>query len=282
MMNFMLISEFKNGRSDVKPLFITVDAETEVISEGVEVISKTRDSIEIISGVRLPITWFVRLQRSWPDSVNNDDPAFFELPLKDYFDGFALAKKQLLALCQRGDEVAWHYHASNYVYRNDLSHDLRMEILKADLRACFRTITEMHPEFEVIGFRFGWFFVPDYEVYETLYEIGVRYDASVDPIRDGKNVAVFKSTYPPSITREIHRMGNMIVFPRIHTYHTHDWTVVPHEFNWHSFSPEEAEQHRFRLEGRLRRMAADCNADVSCVVYKDYLKQRPISRSPFE
>ena len=42
------------------PCFVTVDAETEVISEGVQIISKIREEIEEESGMRIPIIWFVR------------------------------------------------------------------------------------------------------------------------------------------------------------------------------------------------------------------------------
>lgn len=254
-----------------KQFYITVDAETEVIDEGVQTISEARDQIAREEGVKIPIVWFVRFQRHWTDSVENEDPAYFEQPLSGEFDGFALAKQRLLQLAARGDEIAWHYHAYNYVHRDDLSHDLKLKILKADLLACGKAIKAKHPEFKIQGFRFGWWFIPDYKVFDALSSIGIRYDASIDPERSGKNVAVFKSKYLPSITEIPKKLNKMCFFPKIRTHLVHDWTVVPHSFNWHQSNQKEASANLVEFKNSLKEVAGVVRKGAHCSVYSQQL-----------
>ena len=111
--------------------FITIDAETDVISEGIQIISGIRDEIEKRENIKIPLVWFVRFQRTWDEYVKNDSARYFKNNVAKGFDGFELAKPQLRELCKRGDEIGWHYHAYNYVHQDDLSHATRMEILEA-------------------------------------------------------------------------------------------------------------------------------------------------------
>ena len=40
--------------------FVTVDAETELIPKGIEIISQIRDDLESGYRIKIPLTWFVR------------------------------------------------------------------------------------------------------------------------------------------------------------------------------------------------------------------------------
>ena len=80
--------------TDCKPVlktcFLTIDAETELIREGVQTISDIRKGVEKELGVYIPIIWFVRFQHSWRTTLNYADPSHIEGDYKDIFDGFGL------------------------------------------------------------------------------------------------------------------------------------------------------------------------------------------------
>jgi hypothetical protein len=234
--------------------FITVDAETEVIVEGIQVISGIRDEVERQENIRIPIVWFVRFQRTWTDSVENGSTQYFEGPVTKGFDGFQLAKSQLQGLCQRGDEIAWHYHAYHYVSRDDLSHATKMQVLKADLKSCTNAIKERHPYFSVRAFRFGWFFVPDYEIFDTLKEIGIRADASIHPRGVGR-VRSYAANFLPLLSSPIRRINGIWFFPFSRTQLIHDWTVVPHKFGWDSLDHKGAIRNRDEFKKLLLKTA---------------------------
>ncbi|MGH7801686.1 MAG: hypothetical protein ACREOW_13855 [Thermodesulfobacteriota bacterium] len=231
--------------------FITIDAETDVISESIQVISGIRDEIEKRENIKIPLVWFVRFQRTWDEYVKNDSAEYFKSPVTKGFDGFELAKSQLLRLCKRKDEVGWHYHAYNYVHRDDLSHNIRMKILEADLVSCANEIKARHPYFKIRTFRFGWFFVPDYKIFNTLKEIGIRVDASVNPKKSIKKVAVFRSRYLPPITKSFRKLDGIYFSPFSRTLLIHDWNVVPHEFGWSNLDNCGAIRNQDRFKKNL-------------------------------
>ena len=230
--------------------FVTVDAESDVILEGIRVISAVRDEVQTTLNIKVPITWFVRFQRTWSEYIHNDCPRYFQDRVQKGFDGFELAKDFLRELRDKGDEVGWHYHAYNYVHRADLTHALRLEILRADLLACARELRARHPDFGIRTFRFGWFFVPDYQIFSTLEEIGIGADASVNPARTG-TVLNFQVKYLPPITRSIKNIDGIDVFPCSNTLLIHDWNVVPHQFDWASLDHEAAGRNRDDFKNTL-------------------------------
>jgi hypothetical protein len=235
-----------------KHFIVTVDAENPVtLVQGIETLSALRDRIEKAEDVKIPLVWFVRFQRSWDEYLGIESPEYFEGPVTDGFDGHQLAKPQLLALRDRGDEIGWHYHANNYVHRDDLSHELRIEILKTDLVACGRELCTRHPEFEIRSFRFGWFFVPDYGVFPSLHAAGIRVDASVNPERaEGTNVVrKMKSTYLVPITDQPRYLDGVCLVPFRRTFLIHDWNVVAHEVSWRSHNEAAAQAGRDRFTG---------------------------------
>jgi hypothetical protein len=235
---------------------MTVDAESDVIREGIRAISGVRDRVEAKAGRRIPIVWLVRFQRAWDEYVNNETPAHFEHPYGGGFDGFALAKNELLELRNRGDEIGWHYHAYNYVHRDDLSHGTRMRILEADLRTCAEAMRRRHPEFVAESFRFGWFFVPDYEIFETLREIGITRDASTGRHPEGAPVHGFQCTYLKPLASNPTELNGLALFPFEMTIAIHDWTVVPHDLGWASSSRPAAWARRRGFERKLAAAAA--------------------------
>lgn len=242
--------------------FVTIDAETDVIEPGVQAICELRDEIEAREQVRLPLTWFVRFQRSWGEYMEGDSAADFTGPVTGGFDGFALARDRLLALLARGDEVGWHYHAYNYVYRDGVSHATRLEMLEADLEACASELRRRHPEFPVRSFRFGWCFVPDYAIYRQLAGLGLRADASIGLNHTGAVVPERPSVryLSPLVTEAAHRHG-LWLFPRRRTLITHDWSVVAHDFSWSRRDEAGARSERQRIEHRLREMAGAIKQD---------------------
>ena len=266
------------GRNANNRYFITVDAETEVILEGIQIISAIRDEIEAQENMRIPIVWFVRFQRTWTDSIENDSPRYFEGPITRGFDGFQLAKSQLQELCQRGDEIAWHYHAYHYVSRDDLSDATKMQVLKADLISCANAIKERHPYFRIRAFRFGWLFVPDYEIFDTLKEIGIRADASIDPQRVGR-VRSFAVNYLPPLTSSIRRINGLWVFPFSRTRLIHDWSVVPHKFGWDSLDDQGAVRNRNEFKKHLLQTSIKLKkTNGSFCTYQGFLEQESGSR----
>jgi hypothetical protein len=240
---------------------VTVDAETEVIEEGIRVISGLRDEVQARLHVAIPMVWFVRFQRSFEAYVENDDPAAFEDPPIEVYDGFDLAGPLLRELRDRGDEIAWHYHAYNYVYRDDLSHATRLHILENDLRACSGELRRRHPELPVESFRFGWFFVPDYAVFDTLASIGVTRDASVRPGTGGSCVGDTLVRYLEPLATAPTTIGGLTVFPYVRTLLLHDWSVVQHELGWRRLTRRQAKRARRdfvrTLTGVARRLAPD-------------------------
>lgn len=255
--------------------FITIDAETTVIPEGIQVISGIRDEVEKQEKVRIPLVWFVEFQRTWTDSVKNDSVDYFRGPLRKAFDGFELGKNQFLQFLDRGDEVAWHYHANNYVDRDDLSHARRLEILEADLVSCACEIKARHPYFEVRSFRFGWLFVPDYKIFDTLKKVGIRADASVDPKRNGRNVSRFTSRYLPPITEVPRNVDGIYFFPYSRTLLIHDWNVVPHELGWSSLDTPGALRNQEKFREDLLMIAADLrNAGGAFLTYQTFLYEQ--------
>ena len=123
-----------------KQFFLTVDAETGVIAEGIKVISEIRDEVERQLEMKIPIVWFIRFQREWTEYIQNNSVEYFKKPLLNGFNGFEMTQSQLPSLIKRGDEIGWHYHAYNYVERDDLDHSTKLEILKTDLVSCMYSI----------------------------------------------------------------------------------------------------------------------------------------------
>jgi hypothetical protein len=246
------------GVSGARPhFFVTVDAESEVIADGIRTISAIRDRVEREAAVEIPIVWFVRFQRSWTEYVKIDSPPYFSGPVTECFDGFALAAAELRRLRARRDEIGWHYHAYSYVHRDDLSHAHKLAILHADLAACAAEIRRRHGEYAVQSLRFGWFFIPDYDLFATLRASGIRIDASVHPAEEGKQVASFQATYLPPITRSPRAVNGTWFFPFVRTSLLHDWTVVPHDFGWRSQSEPESARNGELFETKLRRRAGE-------------------------
>jgi hypothetical protein len=240
--------------------FVTVDAETEVIREGIDVITELREQVEEREGIRIPITWFVRFQRDWNDYFE-DEPEAFERPVRNAYDGFALAHDQLLELGARGDEIGWHYHANNWVYRDDLSHATRLANLRADLASCARELRARYPEFPVRSFRFGWFLVPDYSIYDLFEELGITRDASIDPREEGHPVPESSARYLEPLVNEPTRMGTVTLFPRLDTVLLHDWTVVAHDFGWSHADADQADAHRVEFVEELQQIAGRLKRD---------------------
>ena len=241
--------------------FVTVDAETAVIDEGVRAIAEIRDRVESRKGIRIPLVWFVRFQRGWTESVEGDSAEAFEQAPSDGYDGFALAHDALVALLDRGDEVGWHYHAYNYVHRDDLSHAMKLAILRADLASCAAELRRRHPEFPVASFRFGWMFVPDYDIYPHLRSLGLTRDASIDPKLAGRCVTESSSRFLEPLVTEPARIDGMALFPRERTVLTHDWQVVAHDFGWSRLGEREALARRRDLESELTAAAAELKAN---------------------
>ncbi len=236
--------------------FVTVDAETDVIQLGIRVISGIRDEIEAQENVRIPLVWFVRFQRGWTEYVESDSAEALQEPITRGFDGFALAREELLGLQARGDEIGWHYHAYNYAHRDDLSHPTKLKILEADLTSCARELRRRHPEFPVRSFRFGWFFVPDYAMYDTLQALGITRDASIRPDRDGQQVGNFSVRYLRPLVTEPTAIGGLTLFPFSQTICLHDWTLVSHDFGWSRLDDREAAVKRREFAGELAATAA--------------------------
>jgi hypothetical protein len=239
--------------------FITIDAETALLPKGIQIIADIREEVEGKQRLKIPLVWFVRFQRSWGEYVNYAAADYFAGPVTARFDGFELAKSQLIELARRGDEIGWHYHAYNYVHRDDLSHATRIEILKADLVACANELRTRHPCFRIRTFRFGWFFVPDYGIFDVLSAIGISSDASVRLSHGGRNVANFTSKYLPPITTSPRRIGKLAVFPYDKTLLIHDWSVVAHEFVWSSLNEPGAVRNRELFRNNIVTIASDLN-----------------------
>lgn len=243
---------------------ITVDAETAVIREGIRAVSEVRDDVQDREGIRIPLVWFVRFQRGWSESVAADSAAAVEGPLVRGFDGFALAHDELIELRARGDEIGWHYHAYNFVHRDDLGHATKLEILRADITSCAQELSRRHPDFHVETFRFGWFFVPDYAIYDTLRSVGITRDASMRASYAGHQVVDSELRYPDPLAAAPTRVNGLSLFPFTQTLIVHDWTFVPHELGWHRLDGPGAAARRqefaAELGGVARRLRRDGGA----------------------
>jgi len=240
--------------------FVTVDAETCHIPEGIDAVCAVRERVEAEQGMEIPITWFIRFQRTWDEYVQIDAADYFSGPITKAFDGFELGKPQLLRLRKRGDEIGWHYHAYSYVHRDDLSHEKKVAILGADLAACGAEIRRRYREFEIQSFRWGWFFVPDYSLFAVLNDVGVRIDASIMPQLAGRKVQKFNVTHPVSITDEPRKIGGTWFVPFARTSLIHDYNMVSHDLGWSAQDEQQATQSREALETRLSAIANELGA----------------------
>ena len=256
---------------------MTIDAEDSVtLNEGIKLISALRDEVERSEAITIPLVWFVRFQRTWGEYLEIDSAAYFEGPVETAFDAYELAKAELLTMRDRGDEIGWHYHAYGYVHREDLSQDTRLEILRADLVACGLELRARHPEFDVRSFRFGWFFIPDYSLFQSLGRAGIRIDASVDPSREeGRRVAKFRSTYLAPITTTPRMLDGVCLVPFCKTSLIHDWSVVPHEVSWRSHDESAARDHRRRFMANLTEVARDLKATGGMFITYHPFRQDP-------
>jgi hypothetical protein len=241
--------------------FVTIDAETEMIREGIRIISELREEVEARARIRIPLVWFVRFQRGWTECVENDSVAAFEDPPTDGYDGFALARRQLLGLRARGDEIGWHYHAYNYVHRVDLSHETRLEILRADLRSCALELRRRHPDLPVGSFRFGWFFVPDYAIYDQFKSLGITRDASIRPHSRDRSVANSVTRYLAPLVTAPARIDGLSLFPFSQTMLLHDWDVVPHKLSWSHLDRHAARAQRLEFASELATIARRLKGD---------------------
>ena len=238
-----------------KQYFVTVDAESVCIPEGVETIDALRADVERAFGIAIPIVWFVRFQRNWNDDMAGTGPAHYEAEPQAPFDGFAQAEERFRSLQERGDEIGWHYHAHSYVHKTDLSHTTRIAMLDQDLRACARAIRRCYATFDVRSFRFGWFFVPDYRLYRTLSEVGIEADASTK-YDDERQVATFDAKYLPPIPALPRDYDGVRLFPHRNVILIHDWNVVVHEVSWRKYTQGEARRGRDQFKAQLQEMAS--------------------------
>lgn len=248
------MQKFKSHNTSPTVHFVTVDAETDVIAEGIKILSNIRQEVEQKMNIQIPITWFVRFQRNWTDSVKNDEPKYFKHKPLNYFDGFELAKPHLLNLSENGDEIGWHYHAYNYVHRDDLPHDTKIEILKADLTSCFNSLSVRHHNLNIECFRFGWYFIPDYKIFDTLKNLGIKADASINPTKE-EGARKFNCFYLPPLVTSPKEVNNIYFFPKTNTFTIHDWSVVPHNFNWHTYNKIEADEQRRQFKSDLLKIS---------------------------
>jgi hypothetical protein len=97
--------------------------------------------------------------------------------------------------------------------------------------------------------------VPDYKIFSTLQEIGIRADASVHPARTG-NVLNFKAQYLHPITDSIKNIDGLDVFPCSNTLLIHDWNAVPHQFDWASLDHAGAGHNRDDFKNAILAAAA--------------------------
>ncbi|HVN30203.1 MAG TPA: hypothetical protein VMT64_17010 [Candidatus Binataceae bacterium] len=250
--------------------FLTVDAETEVLAEGIAAVNEIRERVEKESSMRIPIVWLIRFQRTWNEYIDNDSPEYFAGPISRSFDGFELGKPLLRELQRRGDEIGWHYHAYNYVHRDDLTHERKIAILRADLASCGAEIFRRHPEFEVQSFRFGWYFVPDYNLYEILAGYGIRIDASTRPDLAGQRVKKFNVYFPPAVPCLPAKIKGTWFLPAEPERLVHDFNVVAHQLGWTSQDEQAASQRRAAYETMLWSMVRECReSGASFSTYRD-------------
>jgi len=250
--------------------FLSVDAETDVLAEGVAAANSIRERVERECHVRIPLVWFIRFQRDWNEYVEQDAIDYFSRPMDKSFDGFALGKQQLRKFQSRGDEIAWHYHAYNYVHRDDLSHDHKIAILRADLVTCGAEIARLHPEFDIRTFRFGWFFIPSYGLYPLLNSLGIRIDASVRVETSGKPIKTFNLIYPPPITFSPKEIEGTWFVPATRAHMVHEFELVAHNLGWTAQEEQQASQRRHNFESTLLEIARKCReTGATLATYKE-------------
>ncbi len=255
----------------ILPYFVTVDTETKLLEAGNAAISRIRDEVAEEYGISIPIVWFVRFQRGWQETVSNDSIEFFRGPLGRHFDGYQLAKSQFMAFQARGDEIAWHYHAYNYLQAKHLSHEERIDLLVADLECCGNAFRERHPEFDIQSFRFGWYFIPDYKIFSCLKKLGINADASVNPHKSGEVSSSGIDFLPPRYS-EITVENQLWFFPKIKTISLHDWELVPHDFGWTSQGETDAQKRQIEFKENLSRMTESAlRKNARFMTYRDYL-----------
>lgn len=85
--------------------------------------------------------------------------------------------------------------------------------------------------------------MPDYEIFHTLRDVGIRADASVKPASMGR-AANSQVNYPPPVTTSIKNISGIYVFPFSQTYLIHDWNVTSHQFGWSSLDSRRAALNR--------------------------------------
>ena len=258
-------------RPEARPsCFLTVDAETPVIAEGVRTLSAIRSEVQRETGIPIPLTWFVRFQRRWDDYNHRLLP-----PPDGWFDGFELLGPLVNELSNQGDEIGWHYHAYHYVAHPDVPHADRIAVLQDDLARCARAMRERHPGLEVTAFRFGWFFVPDRCLYRTLNELGLTVDASARPDLDGHPVSSFEIPHPPAVVRQPGIVDGVLCVPYQRTWNWHDWSLVAHDFSWHQMSHQEARRAQADFRRALRRIVEKARAqDGRFTTYADFRASR--------
>jgi hypothetical protein len=250
--------------------FLTVDAETPVIVEGVRALAAIRTEVQRETGIPIPFTWFVRFQRRWDDYNHPVLPAS-----EDWFDGFELLGPLVHELSSQGDEIGWHYHAYHYVAHRDMPHADRIAVLQADLARCAKAMRERHPRLEVAAFRFGWFFVPDHCLYRTLNALGLTVDASARPDRDGHSVSNFGIPHTPAVVRQPGIVDGVLCVPYERTWNWHDWSLVAHDLSWHRMSNQEAARAQEEFRHALRRIVAKARArDGRFTTYADFRASR--------
>lgn len=253
---------------------MTVDAESELIPQGLDTIAGIRDEVEQAHGVRLPIVWFLRFQRGWDETLAPNVASDVPAAPHRVFDGFELAGRRLSDLVERGDEVGWHYHAYHYVHRRELDPAVRLAVLAADLRCCAGELRSRHGALKVSSFRFGWLFVPDPQLFATLAEIGIEVDASVDPARAGHPVADFPIQHPPAAAVTPTFLGSLLVYPRFQTLLIHDWTVLPHDLGWSRRDEPEAAAAVDKFRNGLSAIARDVRSGGEVTTYRDARARR--------
>jgi len=99
------------------------------------------------------------------------------------------------------------YEERGFLVFPNLVHPHEIEILRADLASCWRELRTRHPDLPIASFRFGWFFVPDYAIYDDLAESGITRDASIDPGSSGRPVASSSASFLSPLVTAPTRIG---------------------------------------------------------------------------
>lgn len=189
---------------------ITVDAESKKIPEGIERISAIRDVLEKKYNTKIPITWFVKYD-------NN-------------FDGFDLALDKWLEFEKRDDEIGWHYHAASF--RKEISYDSALNETARDLLTLFPLIKNKY-NFNIESFRFGWFFIPNFSLFNILKASGIKSDASycdwaIDTeYYSGRiKISYDRVINKPQYTNSLFEVPNIVNSKYARVILVHDWTLI--------------------------------------------------------